>query len=61
MEMHRTMALVSVPDGVVASGKPTEASSTDAKILQDTLHYRYMYPSHCHLATHIIPTHNPTC
>lgn len=42
MEMHRTMALVSVPDGVVASGKPTEASSTDAKILQDTLHYRYM-------------------
>jgi selenocysteine lyase/cysteine desulfurase len=52
------MALVSVPDGVVASGKPTEASSTDAKILQDTLHYRYMYPSLCHRATNI-PTHDP--
>jgi hypothetical protein len=41
--MHRMMALISVPDDVVASAKPTEVSSTDAKILQDTLHYRYMY------------------
>lgn len=53
------MALVSVPGGAVASGMPTEASSTDAKILQDTLHYRYMYPSLCHLAPNLIPTHDP--